>query len=215
MILEFIPQAFEWLISLIDSLGYLGLFILMAIESSFIPFPSEASLIPAGVLIARGQMSLVIVLIVAILGSVAGALINYALALHLGRRAAARLADKYGKFFFISQESIQKTDDYFKKHGAVTTFTGRLIPAVRQLISLPAGFARMSLNKFIIYTAAGAGIWSAILVYLGILFGENEAILHQHLSTITLAMLAVILLIILVYLLKKQKHKKGVTPHTL
>ncbi|MAE49535.1 DedA family protein [Candidatus Pacearchaeota archaeon] len=208
MPLEFIPQALEWLISLIDSLGYLGLFILMAIESSFIPFPSEASLIPAGVLIARGQMSFIIVLLVAILGSIAGALINYALALHLGRRAASRLADKYGKFLFISNESIKKSDDYFQKHGAITTFTGRLIPGIRQLISLPAGFAKMHLGKFIAYTAAGAGIWSAILVYLGILFGENEAVLHQHLSTITLATLAVILLIILVYLLKKKRQKK-------
>lgn len=206
MAIELIPQAIEVLVSFIRSLGYVGIFILMTIESSFIPFPSEASLIPAGVLIARGQMSFLVVLLLAILGSIAGALINYALALHLGRRAAIRLTERYGNFFFISKENLNKTDRYFKEHGSVTTFTGRLIPAVRQLISLPAGFARMPLGKFIIYTAAGAGIWSAILISLGVLFGENEALLYQNLSTITSAALLAILCIIIIYIVRKRTH---------
>jgi membrane protein DedA with SNARE-associated domain len=203
---EIFHQTVEFLVSTIGSLDYLGVFLLMTIESSFIPFPSEIILIPAGVLIARGEMSITMVFVAALAGSLAGALINYFLALHLGRRLVNKLLKKYGKIFFINPKSIEKSESYFKKHGEITTFIGRLIPGIRQLISLPAGFSRMSLPKFTFYTALGAGIWSAILIYLGFLFGENQALIEQNLSIITMLLISISLIIILIYILIRKKN---------
>lgn len=206
--IEIISSATLWLVSLIDSLGYIGIFILMTIESSFIPFPSEVVLIPAGALIQQGKMSFFIVLLSAVLGSLAGALINYYLALHLGRKAVARLTKKYGKYFLLDEDKLKRVDDYFDKHGPITTFIGRLIPGIRQLISLPAGFGRMNLSKFILFTSLGAGIWSVILIVLGILIGNNSEIIEKNLHTITIMTLIVCFLLIIIYI-SLHKRKKN------
>ncbi len=208
MIVELYASGVEFILNLASSLGYFGIFLLMTIESSFIPFPSEIVLIPAGVLVQRGEMSFSFVFIAAILGSISGALINYFLALHLGRRLVNKLVFKYGKIFFISEKSILKSENYFSKHGEITTFIGRLIPGIRQLVSLPAGFSRMKLGKFIFYTAFGAGIWAVILIYLGMLFGENMALVESNLREITFTVVGLALIIILVYVLKRRKKKE-------
>jgi len=205
MISETYHLAVEFLINLADSLGYLGIFVLMTIESSFIPFPSEVVLIPAGALIQRGEMSFFLVFGAALLGSVAGALVNYALAFHLGRRAVSGLVKRYGKVFLINEESLQKSEKYFERHGEITTFVGRLIPGVRQLVSLPAGFSKMRLGRFVGYTALGAGVWSLILIYLGFVFGGNMALVEENLSAVTLTVVGVALVIILIYALKKRR----------
>jgi len=208
MLSEVLKDFASWLVSLIGYSGYGGIFILMAIESSFIPFPSEIVMIPAGWLVATGQMSFILALSVGVLGSLVGALFNYYLAFYLGRKAVSKLVSQYGKLFFIDENSIEKSERFFKKHGPITTFIGRLIPIVRQLISLPAGFAKMNLAKFCIYTAAGAGIWSAVLLWLGYTFGNNQALIEQNLNLITWLVVAVVAAIIFVYALCIRNKKR-------
>ena len=151
------------LVSLIGDIGYLGIFLLMFLESTFFPFPSEIVMIPAGYLAYQGELNVYLVVIVGIIGSLGGALLNYYLALRFGRTFILR----YGKYFFIKEETLDKLESFFTTHGEVSTFTGRLIPGIRQLISIPAGLSKMNLKVFIFYTSLGAIIWSAILVALG------------------------------------------------
>ena len=205
MFVELFHNGVEFLLGVIGSLGYLGIFIGMVIESSFIPFPSEAILIPAGALVQRGEMVFVFVFAAGLLGSLVGALINYYLAFYLGRGLVNKLVVKYGRIFFISRESIIKSENYFARHGEITTFVGRLIPGIRQLISLPAGFGKMALRRFIFYTCLGAGIWSLILIYLGYLFGENMTLIEENLSLISVVLILFGLLIVGVYLLRRRK----------
>ncbi len=161
-------QIVEFIISTIGSFGYFGIFVMMFLESSFFPFPSEVVMIPAGYLVYKGEMSMPIILFCGALGSLAGALFNYVLALFLGRAFLI----KFGKYFFFSEKTMQKMEGYFVRHGEISTFLGRLIPAVRQYISLPAGLARMNLVRFSIYTTLGALIWISILAVFGYWLGE-------------------------------------------
>jgi membrane protein DedA with SNARE-associated domain len=190
-----LAEATQWLVDTILDMGYWGIYLLMSIESSFIPFPSEVVLVPAGYLAAKGEMDLAMVIFVALLGSLTGALINYFGAMWIGRRFLLR----YGRYFFIKPSAMQKMDTFFEKHGPISTFTGRLIPGIRQLISIPAGLARMDLRLFLLYTSLGAGIWGAILAYVGYLIGDNEELVRTYLSQITLVVLAVVGVMLLVY----------------
>lgn len=205
MILELYHTILDNLLLTIFSLGYFGIFFLMTIESSFIPMPSEIILIPAGILIAQNQMSFSLVLIAAILGSLFGAFINYFLALYLGRKTINKLIKKYGKIFFINEEKIKKSETFFEKHGSITTFVGRLIPVIRQLISIPAGFSKMNLAKFSFYTSIGAGIWSFILIYIGIVIGNNQDLISQNISTITLITLICCVILVISYILIQKR----------
>ena len=204
MVLEQTQILIETLLLIIKELGYIGIFIGMTIESSFFPFPSEVILIPAGTLIARGEMSFFAVFFAGLFGSIAGAWINYFLAFFLGRKTVDYLVGKYGKFLFITNKKLKKTDDYFLKHGEVTTFVGRLIFIIRQLISLPAGFAKMNFFKFTLYTALGAGIWTFILICVGYFFGSSAG---PTMKIITAILLTASLLITLVYALTRKKTK--------
>ena len=155
-------------------------------------------------------MSFVLAFIAGLLGSLAGALVNYYIALYIGRRAAEKLADRYGKIFLISKENLIKTEKYFDKHGEITTFIGRLIPAVRQLISLPAGFAKMNVARFCLYTCLGAGIWSLILMLLGYFIGNNQELIKQNLNIITICLFLVSGIIILGYVLYHKRNKNRI-----
>ena len=206
MLSQLFTALTDFLVNTISSFGYLGIFVLMAIESSFIPFPSEVVLIPAGVLIHRGEMVFIFVLSAAILGSLVGALFNYYMAIYLGRSLISSIISKYGNIFLINTKNILRSESFFNKHGEITTFVGRLIPVVRQLISLPAGFAKMNLFKFSIFTSLGAGIWAVILIYLGIFFGENIDLINKNLNLITLLLITISLAIILIYLSFKKTN---------
>ncbi|MEA1893405.1 MAG: DedA family protein [Campylobacterota bacterium] len=186
-----IKEIAQTIVDLIFEWGYLGIFLLMTIESSFIPFPSEIILIPAGYLASKGEMSIGMIMGSALGGSLLGAFINYYLALTLGRKMLKR----YGKYFFINEDAVQKMDNYFEKHGHISTFIGRLIPGIRQLISIPAGLARMNLIIFSTYTALGAGIWALILTMLGYFIGENQELLDTYLKQITISVVVVLILL--------------------
>ncbi len=205
MVLELLYSLVNSLILIIKELGYIGIFIGMAIESSFFPFPSETILVPAGVLVAQGEMSFLAVFFAGLVGSLIGAWINYFIALFLGRTAVEILVDKYGRFLFINKDKLKRTDIYFEKHGEITTFIGRLIPGVRQLISLPAGFGRMNFWKFSFYTALGAGIWMIILILVGYFFGSEFS--SEAKVFVFLLISIVILFAVSVYIYRKYFSK--------
>ncbi len=175
----------NYIVDTVGALGYIGIFLMMFLESSFFPFPSEVVMIPAGYLVYKGEMNMFMAIFAGIAGSLAGALFNYFLAIKYGRAFLI----KYGKYFFISEDTIAKVEGFFKEHGHISTFSGRLIPAVRQYISFPAGLAKMNLITFSIYTTLGAGIWVVILTMLGYFIGGNEALIKEYLRYIIIAIL--------------------------
>lgn len=193
----------QTIVNTVGAWGYPGIFVLMALESSFFPFPSEVVMIPAGYLAYKGEMNLGLAILAGISGSLVGALFNYWLALKLGRPFLQR----YGKYVLIKEHTLQRMENFFARHGHISTFTGRLIPAVRQYISLPAGLARMNLAVFSFYTALGAGIWVTILAVLGYTLGHNETAIRDNLHLITLITLGAVAVIVLLYVRIKLKKK--------
>ena len=181
--------------------GYWGVLILKTIESSFIPFPSEVIIIPAGYLAFKGEMDILPIFLSGLAGSLFGACINYYLAMFVGRK----FLHKYGHHFFIKEESLNKVEVFFNKHGPFSTFSGRLIPMVRQLISIPAGLARMNMLKFLAYTSIGSGIWVAILISLGYFIGGNEQLIKEYLHIIIVGLL-VFLAIAALFYVRYQKN---------
>ncbi len=185
--LETIASHLDTLAALAPTWGLLFILVFMAIESSFIPFPSEVVMLPAGFLAARGELGLTsplvavwVAIAVGILGSLLGAFINYYLALWVGKP----FLEKYGKYFFIKPEPLRRACDVFNKYGAATTFVCRLLPAIRQLISIPAGIAKMPLGSFTLFTGLGAGVWTAILAFVGYGLGKSAGnISYLHLCT--------------------------------
>jgi len=187
----------------VGDMGYGGIVLLMALESSFVPFPSEVVVPPAGYLAAKGDMNIYLVILSGITGSLVGALINYLLAVTLGRTFII----KYGRYFFLTEEKFAKVEKYFSRHGEITTFVGRLIPVIRQYISFPAGAWRMNLLKFCIYTALGAGIWVIILAYTGYIIGNNIELLKSNLKIISFIVLGIMALVVGVYVYFQRRGK--------
>lgn len=154
---------------LLDQLSYLNVFLLMTIESTFIPFPSEVVLPPAAYHAhATGEQNVFLLIIVATLGADMGATINYFLAFYLGRPIVYAFANsKWGHRCLLNEEKVRRSEKFFDDHGVVATLTGRLVPVIRQLISIPAGLAKMNFLKFILYTTIGAGLWNCVLAAIG------------------------------------------------
>ena len=180
-----LSNIINFIVETIGDLGYFGIFILIFLESTVFPIPSEVVMIPAGYLAHKGEMNIYIVILLGILGSLGGALFNYYFALKFGRKFLM----KYGKYFLVSHESIEKTEKFFKNHGHISTFSGRLIPGLRHYISLPAGLARMNLFVFCLYTTLGATIWVIILTLLGYYIGDNEELVKEYLRYLIVGLL--------------------------
>lgn len=169
-------EAIQWLVATIGTMGYPGIFILMAMESSVIPVPSELVMPPAGYLAHQGEMNIWVAILMGTVGSLVGAYANYFAAHYLGRP----LILKYGKYVWITEEKFAKVETFFHKHGEISTFIGRLLPVIRHLISLPAGLAGMNHWKFSLYTLLGAGIWCTILAWIGYIIGREEALIMRY-----------------------------------
>lgn len=195
----------DFLVEAIHTFGYFGIFFLMFLESSFIPFPSEVVMIPAGYLAHLGEMNFFIAILCGILGSLTGALFNYYLALILGRE----ILIKYGKYVFFDETTMTKMESFFAKHGHISTLSGRLIPVVRQYISLPAGIGKMPLGLFCFYTSLGAGIWVLILTTLGYFLGQNEALLKEYLHWITFGLIIFVIFSVALYVWIGRYRYKG------
>jgi len=196
-------EFINYVVDTVGSLGYAGIFIMMFLESSFFPFPSEVVMIPAGYLAFKGEMNIYIAIFTGVFGSVAGALFNYYLAVRFGRSFLL----KYGKYFFLKSDSLEKLEKFFQKHGEISTFNGRLIPGIRQYISLPAGLSQMSIWKFSIFTALGAGIWVAVLAGLGYILGSNEVLIKEYLHVATIIALVSVLLITIFYIVYAKRKR--------
>ncbi len=202
----------------LEHLNYWTVTLFMAIESSFIPFPSEAVVPPAAWKAAvTGEMSVAFVVFFATLGALLGALVNYYLALWLGRPIVYKFANsRFGHMCLIDEAKVKHAEEYFDKHGAMSTFIGRLVPAVRQLISIPAGLARMGLGRFVLFTTLGAGVWNSILAALGYWMASipgmdtEEAVMQKvkEYSGEIGIVFAVIAVAIVVYLIYKGCKKK-------
>lgn len=188
-------QIINLFLELFAGFGLTGIFILMAIESSVIPLPSEIVMIPAGYLVQQGKMNFWAVIFAGAFGSVFGALANYYFAKWVGRK----FIKKFGKYFFLPAEKLVLIENYFKKHGSFSTFTGRLLPVMRHLISIPAGLAQMHLFKFVSYTFLGAFIWCFILTALGYALGQNQELITEYLHYITAGLILFLVVIAVVY----------------
>ena len=198
MLHEFI----DWVLATVNGWGYTGIFILMALESTVLPIPSELVVIPAGYLAYQGKMSVGLIFLAATLGSLAGAFVNYAFALWVGRP----FLERYGRYFFVRPALLHKTDAFFARHGAISTFTGRLVPGIRHLISLPAGLTRMNPLAFALYTLLGAGLWSAVLVAMGWFIGGNETLIQENLPLVTTTVLGFVGLTLTGYYLWQRRQ---------
>ncbi len=196
-----IEQISAWLVWFVQHFGYGGIFVMTFLESTFVPIPSEATMIPAGYLVQQGEMHLFGVLAASIAGTLAGSLAMYWFAAHFGRK----FLYKYGKYFFFGHEKMEKLDKYFKTHGEISIFTGRLIPGVRHVISFPAGLAHMDLKKFSIYTGVGGSIWMCVLVTVGYVIGGNKALIKEYMPYITGIVVMSVFLMVIMYIAKQRK----------
>ncbi|MGI6224577.1 MAG: DedA family protein [Prevotella sp.] len=198
------------LYSLLSDLNYAVIFILMLVESTVIPFPSEVVVPPAAYSAAEGNLNIFLVVVFATLGATAGAAINYAGGYYLGRPAIYKFANsKWGRMCLLSQEKLEKSEQFFRNHGAVATLTGRLIPGIRQLISVPAGLARMHFGKFLLYTAIGAGAWNCILAALGwylhsvVPASQLQSSINAYSEEIKLIILALVIIAVAFFLIRR------------
>ncbi len=193
-----------WIVETVGRLGYPGILVLMFLESSFFPFPSEVIIPPAGYLAAQGKMSFHLVIIFGIMGSLLGALFNYWISLSLGRPFFQR----YGKYLLVSEKTLARVDRFFDEHGHISTLVGRLLPGIRQYISLPAGTARMDLFLFVLFTSLGAGLWVLVLATVGYLVGYNQELLKLYLHKTVWAMVCLSVLLTVGYLAWRRKKNR-------
>jgi len=203
----------HWLLERFRDMGYPGIVMLMAMESSVLPVPSELVMPPAGYLAAKGEMNLVIAIACGVLGSVLGALANYGVALWLGRAVIRRA----GRYLLISEKALDRAERFFDHHGEISTLLGRMLPVVRHLISIPAGIARMSLPRFVLFTGLGAFLWCTILATIGYVLGQHEDVLsnvevQHYVSRALVYLIPALIVTVIVYAWRQRRRAGAKTP---
>ena len=192
-----------WLVKTINAMGYPGILLLMAMESSIIPVPSELVMPPAGFLAYQGKMNMAIAILCGTAGSLIGAYVNYFVSHYLGRP----LILKYGRYVLIPPDKFERVERFFLRHGEISTFIGRLLPVIRHLISIPAGVAGMNHFKFTLYTLLGAGIWCTILTLIGYAIGENQQLIMQYSHNALLWVVLFSAALVAVYIWRQRNHR--------
>ena len=203
----------HWLLERFRDMGYPGIVILMAMESSVLPVPSELVMPPAGYLAAKGEMNIVIAIACGVVGSVLGALANYGVALWLGRAVIRRA----GRSLLISEKALDRAERFFDRHGEISTLLGRMLPVVRHLISIPAGIARMSLPRFVLFTGLGAFLWCTILATIGYVLGQHEDVLsnvevQHYVSRALVYLIPALIVTVIVYAWWQRRRGGAKTP---
>jgi membrane protein DedA with SNARE-associated domain len=201
----------SWIINIISSTGYAGIFALMAIESALIPLPSEVTMPFSGSLVALGKFELIWVAVAGALGNLVGSLLAYALGFWGQENVVRLVIRKYGKYLLISEHEFERAEKWFRKYGEIIVFSSRLMPVVRTFISLPAGIAKMNLGKFIVYTTIGSFLWSLFLAYIGMVLGQNWKILETYFRRFDILIGAVLILIIAFYFFHRYRQIKKAT----
>lgn len=218
-----LESALGWLVEQVNAWGYLGIFVMMFLESTFFPFPSEVAMIPAGFLAYQGRMDFSLAILAGIAGSLLGSLFNY----YLARNVGVLILRRYGRYIFFDESRLERCNALFLRHGEITTFVCRMIPLVRQYISLPAGLARMNLFRFSLYTSLGAGLWVAILTVFGYWVGSTLQNLEgnptwktlqdhwqKHETAILLGMATFLTLVVVVYVLLRRRKGASTTKNS-
>ena len=197
----------DWIQNLMDSMGYLGILLLMVLENIFPPIPSELIMPSAGFAAARGDMSLGMVVLMGTLGSVIGTLPLYYIGRAFGEDKLVAWADKHGKWLTLSGKDIRKADDWFDRHGSKAVLFGRMVPGIRSLLSLPAGMSEMPLPKFLIYSAIGSALWSAALAYAGYALGENYDRVEQYVGPASKVILGLLVVGAVAWFVKRKREQ--------
>lgn len=207
--LEFFQSLADWYM---NNINYFTITLLMAIESSFVPLPSEIVIPPAIWKAASGELNMYLVVVFATLGAIIGAMFNYVLARWLGRAIVHSFAEsKVGKLFLLNQRKVEHAEAFFIRNGRISTFVGRLIPGIRHLISIPAGLSKMNVGQFVLYTALGSGIWHIILGVLSYSLYSHQELLKKYMSELSYFLLVLGLLFILYLVIKNSRKRKKVS----
>ena len=197
----------DWIISIMEQLGYLGIALLMFLDNVFPPIPSEIIMPSAGFTASQGQLTLWGVILAGSLGSIIAAAVLYWIGQKISHEQLFKLIDRYGKYLFIKSTDVEKALKWFELYGHRVVFFGRMVPAVRSLISIPAGMSRMPFWKFMLYSSVGTIIWTTFLASVGFYFGNNVELMHQVFSRVGYVIMGIVLFVVLWFVIKKRKNK--------
>jgi membrane protein DedA with SNARE-associated domain len=198
----------EWVISVIETLGYLGLTVLVALENVFPPIPSELILPLAGFLTGQDRLSFPLVLVATTLGSLLGALLLYGIGMAAGQRGIRRLFERYGHWALLTSEDLTRAENWFDRYGPVAVFIGRLVPVVRSLVSIPAGYRRMPLGQFLLLTGFGSALWNGALVSLGWALGENWRQIEEYVAWLQYLVIAAVAILVLRFVWQRLRGRR-------
>jgi membrane protein DedA with SNARE-associated domain len=197
----------DWIISIMEQLGYFGIALLMFLDNVFPPIPSEVIMPSAGFAASKGQLLLSGVIIAGSFGSLLAAALLYWVGRKIPNQSIFNWVDRYGKYLFIKSEDVKKALDWFEKYGHRVVFFGRMVPAVRSLISIPAGMSHMPFWKFMLYSSVGTIIWTTFLACVGYYFGNNIELMQQIFSRVGYVIIVIVLILVAYFFYKKSKTR--------